>query len=136
MVCLYCGSETQVKNSRAQKRNNQIWRRRECLSCKATFTTHEAADLSGVLRVETSGAFKPFSADILFTELLLALQDRKDCYSAAREVTATVIQNLLKLPSSPVFSPAQISHAASLVLQRLDRRAFLRFAAEHPSLEI
>jgi len=135
MVCVYCDSETKVKNSRWQKRSNQIWRRRECKRCRATFTTHEAADLGGLLMVETSGPPKPFSADILFTEILLALQDRKDTYSAAREVTATVTQNLLKLPESPLFPPRLISSEAGAVLKRLDRRAWLRYVAEHPSLQ-
>lgn len=135
MICLYCGSDTQVTNSRHQKRNNQIWRRRQCLKCEAIFTTHEAADLSGLLMVTAMGAPKPFSEDILYTELLFALSDRKDSYSAAREVTATVVQKLLALPESPVvFKPAQISSAAAAVLSRLDRRAWLRYVAEHPSL--
>lgn len=136
MICVYCGGETKVNNSRLQKRNNQIWRRRQCLSCFYIFTTHEIADLSDLFIVlSPSGAPKPFSADILFTDLLLALQDRKDCYSASREVTATVIGKLLKLPEKPEFRPSQISVVTASVLQRLDRRAWLRYVAEHPSLQ-
>ncbi|MEX1995602.1 MAG: hypothetical protein WD887_02390, partial [Candidatus Saccharimonadales bacterium] len=73
--------------------------------------------------------------DRLYMEVLLALQDRQDCYIAAKEVTAAVINNLLKLPESPLFSPPQISIATALVLKRLDRRGYLRYAAEHPSLQ-
>lgn len=134
MICVYCSSDTKVTNSRLQKRNNQTWRRRQCLECGATFTTHEAADLSGLLVVIDSGSHKPFSEDILFTELLLALSHRKDAYSAAREVTATTVNKLLKLPEKPTFSPPQISAAAATVLERLDRQAWIRYVAEHPSL--
>ena len=79
----------------------------------------------------------PFSAnlEVESTEVLLALQDRKDAYVSAREVTNTVIKELLKLPEKPLFRPEQISSVAASVLKRLDRRAYLRFAAEHPSLD-
>lgn len=134
MVCVYCKSETHVVNSRLQKRSNQVWRRRQCLKCASIFTTHEAADLGGLLVVSKTGSSEPFSEDLLFTELLLALAHRKDSYSAAREVTATIVQRLLKLPESPVFKPSQISLVVAGVLKRLDQRAWLRYVAEHPSL--
>ena len=72
---------------------------------------------------------------VLFTELLLALQDRKDCYSAAQEVTSTVIQQLLKLPTLPQIKTQEISRETVKILKRLDRRAWLRYVAEHPSLQ-
>jgi transcriptional repressor NrdR len=135
MVCLYCGGETSVANSRWQRRNNQVWRRRQCLTCRAVFTTHEAIDLSSTLLVETGRQYKPFESDLLFTELLLALQDRKDCYQAAREATHAVIARLLKLADKPLFKTTEISSASSGVLKSLDRRAWLRYSAEHPSLQ-
>lgn len=134
MVCVYCNSDTQVVNSRHQKRSNRVWRRRHCLNCDATFTSHEAADLGGLLVVVDSGHHKPFSEDILFTDVLFALSHRKDCYSAAREVTATIVQNLLRLPEKPIFKPSRISSVAGAVLKRLDRQAWLRYVAEHASL--
>jgi transcriptional regulator NrdR family protein len=99
------------------------------------FTTHEGVDLSSALLVDSGASIKPFLTDMLFTEVLLALQDRKDCYLAAREVTNTVIKQLLKLPDKPLYKPHQISLAAGAVLKRLDKRAWLRYAAEHPSLQ-
>ncbi len=78
---------------------------------------------------------EPFLPDLLYTEVLLAMQDRKDCYTASREVVSTVISKLLSLPDKPVYSPTQISRAASQVLQKIDKRANLRYIAEHPSLQ-
>lgn len=136
MVCLYCGQDTFVTNSRLQKRSNQVWRRRQCKACRAIFTTLEAVDLPSTLIVDSRGRSEPFLPDKLYTEVLLALQDRKDCYQDAREVTNTVIKQLLKLPNKPLFRPEQITKATADVLKRLDRRAYLRFAAEHPSLQL
>lgn len=135
MVCVYCGGETRVTNSRLQKRNNQVWRRRQCEACRAVFTTHEAIDLSQTLLVDSGGSSKPFLADLLYTEVLLAMQDRKDAYIAAREVTSTVIQKLLRHPDKPQFKTPDISKTTADILKRFDKRAYLRYSAEHPSLQ-
>ncbi len=135
MVCAYCGQPTQVINSRAQKRNNQVWRRRRCKTCKALFTTHEALDLTSALFVDVGGLHKPFMGDLLYTELLLALQDQKNCYETARDAQHTIIRRLRKLPSFPFVKPRQISQESAKVLKRLNQRAYLRYLAEHPSLQ-
>jgi transcriptional repressor NrdR len=135
MVCPYCGNETKVTNSRLQKRNNQVWRRRQCLVCGAVFTSHEALELESVLSVNSGGRLRPFMPDLLLKELILALQDRKDVYTASREVLGTIVRQLLALPQKPVFTPADISKTASAVLKRFDKRAYLRYLADHPSLQ-
>lgn len=134
MVCIYCGNDTQVTNSRHQKRNNQVWRRRKCTVCQAVFTSLEVADLTSGLRVEQNGSLRPFLTDYLFTEVLFAMQDRKNLYIDAREVTNTVIQQLLQSPSSPIFTPQEISRHTAEVLKRFDNRAWHRYAAEHTSV--
>lgn len=134
MVCVYCGNETQVTNSRHQKRNNQVWRRRRCLKCRAVFTTIESTDYANALRVQDGSDFKPFLADLLYTEVLLALSDRKQAYIDAREVTATIIKALLQHKSSPLFSANEISQVTAGVLKRFDKQAWHRYAAEHPSV--
>ena len=91
--------------------------------------------MPSALLVRSGASTRPFLPDLLYTEVLLALQDREDAYVAAREVTNTVIKQLLKLPERPLFTPIQISKAAAKVLGRLDKRARLRFVAEHPSLQ-
>jgi transcriptional repressor NrdR len=136
MKCIYCGNETRVTNSRLQKRNNQVWRRRQCEACRAVFTTHESIDLSQALLVDPGGSQEPFLPDILFTDLLQAMRDRKDKYIAAREVTFTVIQKLLKQPEKPLFPIKLISKTTADVLKSFDKRAHLRYIAEHPSLQV
>jgi transcriptional repressor NrdR len=126
---------TRVTNSRLQKRSNQVWRRRHCEACGAVFTTHESIDLSQALLVDSGASISPFLPDLLYTELLLAMQDRKDAYVAAREVTSTVIQKLLKHSDKPLFTPKIISKTTADVLKRFDKRSYLRYSAEHPSLQ-
>ena len=135
MVCIYCGGDTKVTNSRWQKRNNQVWRRRECTACHAVFTSHEAFELESALSVSQNGRISPFMPDLLLKELMMALQDRNDVYTASREVMGTATAKLLTLPQKPVFSPADISKTVSGVLRRFDKRAYLRYIADHPSLQ-
>lgn len=134
MVCPYCSNRTQVVNSRYQKRNNKVWRRRKCLTCRAVFTSLEAVDLASAIRVDKNGVLRPFLADLLFTELVFALSDRKNLYVEARELTDTIIQEMLRSPSSPLFRPSEISQITSAVLKRFDNHAWHRYTAEHPSL--
>lgn len=134
MVCVYCGGQTAVVNSRPQKRNNQVWRRRKCLRCAALITTTEVADYSTNLLVETSSGFKPFLADKLYTEVLLAVEHRKNCYNEARELTNTIIKQLLSETGRPVFTSKQISAKTLQVLARFDKRAWHRYSAERSSL--
>ena len=135
MICIYCGGDTRVINSRHQRRNNQVWRRRQCLVCGSVLTTHEAVELESALSVNVNGALRPFLPDLLLKELMMALQDRKDAYTASGEVLATIIRKLLALPQKPVYLPRDISKTTAEVLKRFDKQAYLRFVAEHPSLQ-
>lgn len=134
MVCIYCVGETKVVNSRLQRRNNQVWRRRECIACQSVFTTHEAVELESALSVIKNGRNEPFLGDLLLKELMMALQHRKDVYTASREVLGTIVRKLLSLPQKPVFKPIDIASATSDVLKRFDHRAYLKYLADHPSL--
>ena len=135
MICIYCGGETKVINSRHQKRNNQVWRRRQCLVCQSVLTTHEAVELESALSVNEHGVLRPFLPDLLLKELMSALQDRKDAYTASGEVLATIIRKLLDLPQKPVYLPRDISKTTAEVLKRFDKQAYLRYLADHPSLQ-
>jgi transcriptional repressor NrdR len=135
MVCVYCGGETKVTNSRLQRRNNQVWRRRECLACQSVFTTHETVELESALSVEVNGQHTPFLPDLLLKELMMALKDRKDVYTASREVMGTITRQLLALPQKPLYKPSDISKVTAEVLKRFDKQAHLRYLADHPSVQ-
>lgn len=135
MVCIYCGGKTKVSNSRLQRRNNQVWRRRECLACQSVFTTHESVELQGALAVIHDGRNTTFLPDLLLNELMMALKDRKDVYTASREVLGTIVRQLLTLPQKPLFKPGDISKTTAEVLKRFDKPAYLRYLADHPSLQ-
>jgi hypothetical protein len=66
---------------------------------------------------------------------MMALKDRQDVYTASGEVLGTVVRKLLTLPQKPLFTPADISKATAEVLKRFDKRAYLRYVADHSSLQ-
>ena len=131
MVCIYCNAETKVTNSRHQKRSNQVWRRRKCKRCLTVFTTHEAIELSGALLVN-NGSLSPFQPNLLLIELLEALKHHDSQQLAAQELSHTIIGKLLK-KRQKVISTSQISRETAAVLKKFDRRAWLRYCADHPS---
>lgn len=101
MVCTYCMNETQVTNSRHQKRANNVWRRRHCSSCDITFTTHEKADLAtSSVVLKQSGALEPLSRDKLFISIYESCRHRATALPDAAALTDTVLGNILKQQST------------------------------------
>ena len=104
MVCIYCGSPTQVINSRQQWRTNGVWRRRLCTVCKNVFTTTEAPDLSTTVMVEPkpgSASLHHFNRDRLFLSIYDSCKHRPTALKDASSLTATVIGKLLGSQERP-----------------------------------
>ena len=138
MVCIYCGGETQVANSRHQRRLNQVWRRRECQNCHAVFTTEESADYSAsiVVRhpatpVNPKATQAPFSRDKLFTSVLRAVGHRQSPLEDASALTATITAKLLKAAPGASVSPTDIITITLETLKRFDTAAAVQYQAYH-----
>jgi transcriptional regulator NrdR family protein len=89
MVCVYCGSETKVTNSRHQKRTNQVWRRRQCLKCTALFTTEEKTDHTSLWKVKKNNeeTLVAFSRDKLFLSIYKSCEHRLNALADAASLT-------------------------------------------------
>ena len=135
MVCLYCGGNTQVTNSRYQKRLGRVWRRRSCKTCKAMFTTIESTDLALSLRVGKidTPTTEPFQRDRLFVSLLQALGHRSNALEAAGFITDTVTAKLLKTHPGARVEVTALRNTAYNTLQSFDTVAAITYAAYHPN---
>lgn len=132
MVCIYCGSPTQVVNSRAQKRLMQVWRRRHCSHCGAVFTTHELVDLaSGFAVRHADGSIKPFSRDKLYTSVLRACGHREGAIDEAGALTATIISKLRRQTDLATLKPEYIARISLETLQQFDTAAGVQYGAYH-----
>ena len=132
MVCLYCAHPTQVINSRLQKKNNQVWRRRKCLSCASIFTTHERIDLFTSLSVRHLGRYKPFSRDKLLISLHASLKHRKTALSDAAALTDTVITKLQPHIKNGSLENDMLLTVVFQTLKQFDKAASTYYRAYHP----
>lgn len=134
MVCIYCGNETEVYNSRDRKRNPSVWRRRRCRACVAQFSTNELPDYTTSLVI--SGQDKtlyPFNRDKLFLSLYKSLGHRKDALASATELTQTVIGKLLRdcTAKDGVISIRELAIQTYRTLKRYDPLAANTYKAYH-----
>lgn len=136
MVCIYCGGDLSVTNSRPQKSRNQVWRRRPCKACGAVFTSIEAVDLSQAVMVATdakngSDALHPFNRDKLFISIHKSLQHRPTATEDARGLLDTVITSVIAQLENGTVSSRSIGQTVQTTLQRFDQAAATHYAAFH-----
>jgi transcriptional repressor NrdR len=134
MVCIYCRSSTQVANSRLQKRLNQVWRRRRCVNCGNTFTTHEIVDLgSSVVVRHPGGELTPFSRDALFVSIYESCKHRPDALSCSNALAQTVTGQLRDHISAGTLERDVIANVAATAVERFDPAAGVMYRAYHPT---
>lgn len=132
MVCHTCSSDTKVINSRLQKRSNQVWRRRQCLSCSLVFTTHEISDLESLWRIkDRQGALTSFNRDKLFMSLYRSLQHRPTALTDAGDLANTVITKLSSEIRGGLINPLLIIQIVIVTLHRFDSLASAHYQAYH-----
>ncbi|MCL4357797.1 hypothetical protein M1512_02805 [Patescibacteria group bacterium] len=132
MVCIYCGGNTRVINSRPQPRNNQVWRRRFCPVCQAIFTTYEQADLVHNWTVKAaSGKPSGFMEEKLFLSIYESLKHRPSAIVDAINLTKTVIQKINRSAKHGVIDANLISKITLVCLNRFDKVASTHYQAFH-----
>ncbi len=132
MVCIYCGDKTHVTNSRPQRRSNQVWRRRQCISCKAIFSTQEAANYMAAWSVRAvSDILEPFNRDKLFLSLYKSCQHRQSAVADARALTDTITSKLLPQVRNGSLGDKTITQTALVALSRFDKAAATHYQAFH-----
>ncbi len=132
MVCIHCGSETHVINSRPQKRTNQIWRRRRCNTCQAVFTTEETIQYEAVWAVSgPKSGLEPFNRDKLLLSLYKSCEHRKTALDDAKGLTDTIINKLRASVVDGVLSKRSIAQVSQVALNRFDVAASVHYQAFH-----
>ena len=132
MVCVHCGSATKVINSRPQKRNNQVWRRRQCVNCRAVFTSEELVSYSTSWSIKTdSGKLIPFNRDKLFLSLYECCKHRKTAVDDAAELTDTVIKKVAPNITDGVVDMKTVARTSLVALNRFDKAAGVQYQAYH-----
>jgi transcriptional repressor NrdR len=134
MVCIYCGSETDVTNSRPQKRSNSVWRRRQCKACGSIFSTAEHVDYEKSIVVQSvDGSLSPFLRDKLFASIFRSCQHRPTALQDTIGLTHTVMTKIWKLSTNGQLKATTVAMITYQTLQHFDQPAAVSYQAFHVS---
>jgi len=132
MVCIYCSGPTLVLNSRLQKLPNQVWRRRHCQVCGATFTTHEAPDLAGSFMLRApDGSLHQFLRDKLFLSIYESCKHRTKAIGDSSAITLTIIGRLSSFSATGEILRKELIGIVLEVLTQFDATAANVYSGLH-----
>jgi transcriptional repressor NrdR len=135
MRCPFCAFEdTKVIDSRLLGDGEQVRRRRECLSCKARFTTYETAELSMPRIIKNDGRREAFSEEKLRRGVLRALEKRPVPMSHIEGALSSIKRTIRESGEREIKSRA-VGDIVMDVLRTLDQVAYVRFASVYRSFE-
>lgn len=128
MKCPFCGhSEDRVLDTRVQK-DGAIRRRRECLECKARFSTLETLVLAYPYVIKKDGRREPFSKDKILRGLQASCQKRP--------ISLAQLENIVERIAAWVINRGETELHSRLIgkkvmseLKQLDDVAYIRFAS-------
>lgn len=134
MICIVCSNNTKVTNSRPHKKTPSVWRRRECIACATTFTTHEVvADNDYSLTViDHQNKKSAYSLPRLMMSIAATLGHRPLPPSAdeAYWLAQTVTEQIQASATDRVNTSA-IAALAYDAVSRFDATAGLQYGARH-----
>lgn len=129
MKCPRCGhGDNKVVDSRAGKDGDVIRRRRECLSCRARFTTYERIEEELPLVVKRDGRREPFDRQKIVSGILKACEKRPVSYAAIERVVDS-LEAEIQASGEKEISSIQIGERVMAALLALDDVAYVRFAS-------
>ncbi|MDN5864557.1 MAG: transcriptional regulator NrdR [Gammaproteobacteria bacterium] len=135
MHCPFCKhEETRVVDSRLAAGGSEIRRRRECLACKARFSTIESGDFILPRVVKQDGSRVPFDEEKLRAGILKALEKRPVPTEAVDAEVARLIEKL-RLAEEREIASSVIGEWVMAALARLDPVAYVRFASVYQRFE-
>jgi len=135
MHCPFCSnSDTRVIDSRLLGEGDQVRRRRECLSCKARFTTYETAALSLPRIIKSDGRRETFVDEKLRNGILKALEKRPVGMELVEDAINQIKRKVRETGEREIGS-RRLGELVMDGLRGLDQVAYVRFASVYRSFE-
>ena len=135
MKCPFCGHiEDRVLDTRTQKDNAIIKRRRECLACKGRFTTQEVLMLAYPYIFKKNGEKEPFMKEKIYKGIQMACQKRPISLAQMETVVENVASWALNIGEKEISSQ-DVGHRVMNELRRLDGVAYVRFASVYKTFQ-
>ena len=132
MFCINCfNPSTSVTNSRPNKKQPQVWRRRSCSHCSAVFTTYERPSLADNKEVTLpDGSTDTFNLGKLLLSIAKAFtHSPNDAQYNALWLAQTVEDTLST--ERQTLTPEDIEATTHQVLKQFDELAAIQYAAQH-----
>ena len=128
MKCPFCGhADDRVLDTRVQK-DGSIRRRRECLECKARFSTVETIMLALPYIIKKDGRREPFSKEKILKGLSASTQKRPVSVAQIEAVVERIAAWVINRGENEVSSRL-LGKKVMAELKQLDDVAYIRFAS-------
>ena len=135
MKCPFCNEqEDKVIDSRISKDGASIRRRRECISCKKRFTTHEKIEDTLPSIIKKDGRREPFDRDKILSGLKVACRKRPISTDLI-EAAVDRIERELQERGVKEIKSTEIGERVMRELHELDDVAYVRFASVYRSFK-
>lgn len=127
MKCPFCGfDDSKVVDSRPA--DNRIRRRRECIKCRARFTTYEVVERPLLMVEKRDGTYEPFDRNKLIKGIFNAIQKRPVNIDQVSEI-ADYIENHYANELKTIAASEEIGEMVLNKLRYIDSVSYIRFAS-------
>jgi transcriptional repressor NrdR len=132
MFCINCfHKSTTVANSRPNKKQPQIWRRRSCSNCHVTFTTYERPSLADNKTITLAdGSSDTFNLGKLILSIAKAFTHSPNDAQYNALWLAQTVEDTLSIERQ-ALTPEDIEATTHQVLKKFDELAAIQYAAQH-----
>ena len=135
MKCPACGKdEDKVVESRTIGEGSSVRRRRECLSCKARFTSYERVEERPLYVMKKDGTRQPYDRQKLLSGILKACEKRPVRLEEMEQI-ADDVEKYLYSEYGREVATANIGGIVMDKLQKIDKVAYVRFASVYRQFE-
>ncbi|MFA5097317.1 MAG: transcriptional regulator NrdR [Candidatus Margulisiibacteriota bacterium] len=135
MKCPACGKdEDKVIESRTIGEGSSVRRRRECLSCRARFTSYERVEERPLYVMKKDGTRQPYDREKLASGILKACEKRPVRMEDVEQI-ADEVEKYLYSEYGREVSTVNIGGIVMDKLQKLDKVAYVRFASVYRQFE-
>lgn len=132
MFCINCfHKNTAVSNSRPNKKQPQIWRRRKCPACGTVFTTYERPSLADNKPVHyPDGSTSSFNLGKLIISIANAFTHASEEAKYNTLWLAQTVEDALSTQYKTI-TPEDIEAVTHQTLKQFDELAAVQYAAQH-----
>ena len=135
MKCPACGTdEDKVIESRTIGEGSSVRRRRECLSCKARFTSYERVEERPLYVMKKDGTRQPYDRQKLVSGILKSCEKRPVGLEDIEQI-ADDVEKYLYSEYGREVSTTNIGEIVMDKLQKIDKVSYVRFASVYRQFE-